>query len=159
MGTSGTLAYAESDSGRVVLHKELLNTGKMEATMRKNQDAGWLAKTTKGTGHLVTHELSHVTWNSRKAATSFAGLKGKQKAATAKMNKEIADLYGKFRKDWQAGKTPISTYATANINEFYAEGLTQGVMGTPTTRRNKYAKGLVAITRKYGIKNSVATKY
>jgi hypothetical protein len=36
MGNTGALAYAESDSGRVVIHKELLNTGRMESMMRKN---------------------------------------------------------------------------------------------------------------------------
>jgi hypothetical protein len=35
MGNTGALAYAESDSGRVVIHKELLNTGWMESMMRK----------------------------------------------------------------------------------------------------------------------------
>lgn len=93
----------------------------------------FLNKTNKPTQHTVVHELSHALWNSHKPQEKH------QKAG-----KEINKLYKNFKKD---NPKSWGSYSKTNVNEFYAEGITKGILG----ESDKYTKSLIKITKKYGL--------
>ena len=95
--------------------------------------SGFLNKTNKPTQHTVVHELGHALWNSHKPQK-------KHKEA----GKDINVLYKKFKKD---NPKSWGSYGKTNVNEFYAEGITKGVLG----KSDKYTKSLIKITKKYGL--------
>lgn len=99
----------------------------------KAYKSGFSNKTNKPTQHTVVHELSHAVWNSHQTSVK-----------SQKAGREIYDLYKTFKK-----RNPKSwgSYGKTNINEFYAEGITKGVLG----KSDKYTKSLIKITKKYGL--------
>jgi len=109
------------------------NVNKINAVKRNAYARGFSNKTNKPSQHVVVHELGHATWNSHLSGR-------KQQAAGREINK----LYGTFKK-----QNPKSwgSYGKTNVNEFYAEGITKGVLG----KSDKYTKALIRITKKYDL--------
>ncbi len=90
-------------------------------------------KTNKPTQHTVVHELAHAVWNSHQKS-----------AKSQKAGEEVNKLYKTFKK---YNPKSWGSYGKTNVNEFYAEGITKGVLG----KSDKYTKSLIKITKKYGL--------
>lgn len=90
-------------------------------------------RTNKPTQHTVVHELAHALWTNHHTGD-------KQKKAAV----EIGVLYRTFKR-----RNPKSwgSYSKTNINEFFAEGITKGLLGKP----DSYTKALIKISKKYGL--------
>lgn len=92
---------------------------------------GFSNKTNKPTQHTVVHELGHATWTEHHSGTKHKKAGG-----------EINTLYKTFKK---ANPKTWGAYSKYNVNEFYAEGITKGVLG----KSDRFSKALVRITKKY----------
>ena len=119
--------------GQVYLNKAYFNqtAAQMKSTMAKNYQGGHLTLTNKPLAHTVTHELAHAAWTS--------DLKGAKFQAAGK---EIKSLY----KSWsKSSKTGYGKYASANVDEFWAEVSTKAAHG----KSDRYTKAAKAIYKKY----------
>ena len=101
---------------------------------RRSYDMGHSTVTNKPIQHTLIHELAHNTWQSNMTGT-------RQKAASV----EIKKVYNEWKKDKNRSRKGYGTYAASNINEFYAETVTKGVIG----KSDKYTKKIIEITKKY----------
>lgn len=128
-----TLVGADGSKG-IYLNKRFFNRhrNEVESEYRKQYDTGYKNKTNKPIQHTITHELAHATWN-----TSYS--KPKYQAA----GKEIKSLYRAWSRDKK--KKGYGTYATKNVNEFWAEVVTKGIHGNS----DKYTKKAISIAKKY----------
>ena len=136
-GVGGVHSSRGGKSEVVVLNKKVFN-GKgtnaktLSAWATKAYDSGHITRTNKPIAHIVTHELSHATWNT--------GLSGaNHKAATADISKQ----YRAFLKDKK--KKGYGRYANTNVDEFYAEVSTKAIHG----KADKYTRALKKINKKY----------
>lgn len=100
---------------------------------RKAYETGFSNRTNKPTQHTVVHELSHSLWTSHHTGSKHI-----------KAGEEVSKLYKTFKKD---NPKAWGSYGKTNINEFFAEGITKGVLGKP----DKYTKSLIKIAKKYGL--------
>lgn len=100
---------------------------------RKAYDTNFLNKTNKPVQHTIVHELAHATWNNHLTGT-------KQEAA----GREISRLYRAFLKQ---NPRRWGSYGKSNVNEFFAEGITLGVLG----KGDKYSRELIRITKRYNL--------
>jgi hypothetical protein len=100
---------------------------------KKAYDTGFSNRTNKPTQHTVVHELSHSLWTSHHSGSKHI-----------KAGDEISKLYKTFKKD---NPKSWGSYGKTNINEFFAEGITKGILGKP----DKYTKSLIKIAKKYGL--------
>lgn len=119
--------------GGVFLNKAYFNqtADRMKGTMARNYKSGNLTKTNKPLAHTVTHELAHAAWSSNISTP-------KAKAA----GKEIKALYKKWSKSSKKG---YGTYASSNVDEFWAEVSTKAAHG----KADSYTKAAKAIYKKY----------
>ena len=105
--------------------------------VRKAKLAAYKSKfsntTNKPTQHTVVHELAHGLWT-----THHTGSK-QLKAA-----EEIKNLYKTFKK---RNPKKWGSYSKTNVNEFWAERITKGILG----EADSYTKALIKIAKKYGL--------
>lgn len=59
----------------------------------------------------------------------------------------IRALYQRYKAEVRAGRNPIGKYATSNIDEFWAEGITQATIGR---KQSYYSRQLKKLLKKYG---------
>lgn len=157
---NGALGVAMPATGEVYLNRKYFVDGSIAETTRKAESTGFLVSTTRPVGHVVVHELAHQTWSTFAAGRGARETTGKQQKATIEASKKISNLYKEWRKEVSTKKRkPLGKYSTTNANEFFAEYMTAGTIGTKGARRDKYAKALVSITKQYGLKRGIATKY
>jgi len=122
----------------VILNRQYYdNAAKLIKAKRSAYKSGWSVPTTTPIRHTVIHELAHAQWQS--------GRPGTPKGLTDGINK----LYKRFRAEVRTGKNPLGEYATSNVDEFWAEGITQATIGTKQTY---YSRRLKALLKKYGKK-------
>ncbi len=126
-------------SSQVVLNKKVFNnpnttTQSVASWAQAGYKSGFLTKTNKPISHIVTHELSHATWNQHLTSP-------KAKAA----GKDINKLYGTFLRDRK--KKGYGKYANTNISEFFAEVATKAVHGNA----DRYTRSLKRIVKKYDL--------
>lgn len=133
-GAFGVTYINENGSEGIYLNKAFFNRHRnvVEREYKKQYTSGFKNVTNKPIQHTITHELAHATWN-----TSYS--KPKYMAA----GKEIKSLYRAWRGD--KSKTGYGTYATKNVNEFWAEVVTKGIHG----KSDKYTKKAISIAKKY----------
>lgn len=112
----------------------------INADLKKASDSGFLVATKKPIAAVMTHELAHSVWVDR--------IEGSNDSKRLKaLEKEVRTLYRQHNKQIATtGSFPISRYASTNINEFVAEGVTKGLIGTT---QNKYSRRLVALFKEY----------
>lgn len=133
-GVGGVHLTQGGQSKLVVLNKGLFNTNTNQVTSWANTGykSGHLTKTNKPISHIVTHELSHATWNQHMTSP---------KATAA--GKEIKSLYTAWSKDKK--KSGYGSYAKTNVSEFFAEATTKAVHG----KADKYTRKIKSIVKKY----------
>ena len=94
---------------------------------------GFSNRTNKPTQHTVVHELAHSLWTNNHSGEKHI-----------KAGKEISELYKKIKKE---NPKSWGSYGKTNVNEFFAEGVTKGILG----KSDKYSKALIKISKKYGL--------
>jgi hypothetical protein len=134
---SGAVGVARTsrDTGKTEVflnrkHFEVATPKEVRAYKKRAYDSGFLTRTNKPTQHTVVHELSHALWNSHRKD---------DKSVTA--GKDISKLHKTFMRD---NSPKYGSYSKTNINEFFAEVMTKGVLG----KSDKYTKGLFNIVKK-----------
>ena len=156
----GAYGLADLGDGSIYLNRKYYNDGSIVAKKIKDEASGWAVKTTRPAGHTVVHELAHQTWSRYASRDGAVNTTGKQRAATVEAGKKISALYSEWRGQVLSKKRKsLGEYATTNADEWFAEYMTAGTIGTKGARRDKYAKALVKITKQYGLKRGIATKY
>jgi hypothetical protein len=111
-------------------HFEVATPADVKAYKKKSYDSGFLTRTNKPTQHTVVHELAHALWNNhRKDAKSLTA------------GKDIAKVYKQFLRE---NPKQYGSYSRKNINEFYAEVMTKGILG----KSDKYSRALINISKK-----------
>ncbi len=132
--TNGVHVTSGGQSSNIYLNATVYNKTKPEiiARTRKAYTSGWTTKTNKPIQHTVVHELAHATWNSHLTSPNA-------KAA----GKEITALSKAWLKDRK--KKGYGEYSRTNINEFWAEVTTKGVLGNA----DKYTRSAKKIIKKY----------
>lgn len=103
------------------------------AVKRRAYATNFLNRTNKPVQHTVVHELAHATWNSH--------LTGRRHQSAAR---EIQRLYRAFLKQ---NPRRWGSYGKSNINEFFAEGITLGVLG----KSDRYSRELIRIVRRHNL--------
>lgn len=133
-GAFGATMVGADGSHGIYLNKSFFNRHRniVESEYRKQYESGYKNKTNRPIQHTITHELAHATWN-----TSYT--KPKYQAA----GKEIKSLWRAWSRDNK--KSGYGTYATKNVNEFWAEVITKGIHGNS----DKYTKQAISIAKKY----------
>ena len=119
--------------GSVYLNKKYFNQSAkdFQKVMATDYKTGHSTKTNKPLAHVATHELAHASWTS--------DLKTPKAVAAGK---EIGKLWKSFSK---SGGRGYGTYASTNIDEFWAEASTKAAHG----KADKYTKAVKAIYKKY----------
>lgn len=135
-GVGGVHVTQGGSSKQVVLNKSLFNSNKKQVASwaQTGYKSGHLTKTNKPIAHIVTHELSHATWNQYLTSP---------KAQAA--GKEISKLYTTWSKDRRKGG--YGSYAKTNVSEFFAEVSTKAVHG----KADKYTRKIKSIVKKYDL--------
>lgn len=135
-GVGGVHVSQGGSSKVVILNKSLFNTDKKQIASwaQTGYKSGHLTKTNKPISHIVTHELSHATWNQHMTSP-------KAKAA----GKEISTLYRTWSKDKK--KSGYGSYAKTNVSEFFAEATTKSIHG----KSDKYTRKIKSIVKKYDL--------
>lgn len=133
-GAYGVHVTNAGKSAGVYLDRKSFQSKEQVIKAKRNAyKTGFSNRTNKPTQHTVVHELSHSLWTSH-----HSGSKHKQ-AGT-----EIEKLYRTFKRE---NPKSWGSYGKTNINEFFAEGVTKGVLGKP----DKYTRSLIKIAKKYGL--------
>ena len=133
-GYFGATLVNEDGSYGVYLNKKFFNRhrNEVEGDYKKQYTTGYKNKTNKPIQHTITHELAHATWNSGYSKPKYIGA-----------GNEIRSLYGKWKKD--TNKSGYGTYATKNVNEFWAEVIAKGIHG----KSDHYTRKAIYIAKKY----------
>jgi len=133
-GAYGVHVTANGKSDGVYLDRNSFKNKEQVINAKENAyKTGFSNKTNKPTQHTVVHELSHSLWTNHHSSSKHI-----------KAGDEIKKVYNSFKKD---NPKSWGSYGKTNINEFYAEGITKGVLG----KSDKYTKSLIKITKKYGL--------
>lgn len=120
----------------VILNRQFYdNSDKLIKAKRAAYESKWSVPTTSPLRHTVIHELAHAQWQS--------GRPGVPKGLTAGIQK----LYERYRAEVRKGNNPIGKYATSNIDEFWAEGITQATIGK---KQSYYSTRLKKLLKKFG---------
>ena len=120
----------------VVLNRRFYNDAdRLIKAKRSAYESKWSVPTTSPLRHTVIHELAHAQWQSGRSGTPKGLTEGIQK------------LYARYRADVKKGNNPIGKYATSNIDEFWAEGITQATIGK---KQSYYSTRLKKLLKKYG---------
>lgn len=123
---------SSSNSGTVYLDRKSFNNSKTLIKAKKAEyKRGIKVETNKAIQHTTVHELAHVTWTNH-----HSGTKHKQ------AGKEISKLYREYKR---SKSNSLGEYASTNVNEFYAEGMSKAILG----KKDKYSSKLLSITKKY----------
>lgn len=121
-----------TNSGTVYLdRKAFSNSKKLIKADKEEYRRGEKVHTNKAIQHTTIHELAHTTWTNH-----HRGTKHKQ------AGKEIYKLYREYKR---SKSNSLGQYASTNINEFYAEGMSKAILG----KKDKYSSKLLSITKKY----------
>ena len=136
-GVGGVHITQGGSSKQVVLNKQVFNSQSttkksVESWAKSGYDSGFLTRTNKPVSHIITHELSHATWNQHLT---------NPKAIAA--GKDINYLYKTWSKDKK--KKGYVAYAKTNVSEFFAEVSTKAVHG----KADKYTRSIKDIIKKY----------
>lgn len=129
-----TDAYGMHTPGMILLDKEHFSQSRqaIEENQRSEYASGFKTETNQPIAHTITHELGHALWRS-----------DNPQANNRAASKEIKRLYRDFMHDV---KTPgYGKYATANVDEFWAEAVTKAVHG----KQDKYTAAVKRIVRDY----------
>lgn len=122
--------------GRIVLNRQYYNNAeRLLKLKREAYKSGWSVPTNSPLRHTVIHELAHASWQSSRVG------------ANPKLTAGIRALYQRYKADVRRGKNPIGKYAASNIDEFWAEGITQATIGK---KQSYYSRQLKRLLRKYG---------
>lgn len=128
--------YGIGGQGQVVLNRQFYNNSeRLLRYKREGYASGWSVPTTSPLKHTVIHELAHASWQSGRAG------------ANKKLTAGIQALYQRYKAEVRSGKNPIGKYATSNIDEFWAEGITQATIGK---KKTYYSIRLKKLLKKYG---------
>lgn len=132
--SGGVFGIGGKDS--VILNRQYYdNAEKLIALKQKGYASGWSVKTTSPLKHTVIHELAHASWQSSRVD------------ANPRLTAGIKALYKRYQADVRRGVNPIGKYAASNIDEFWAEGITQGTIGR---KQSYYSTRLRRLLKKYG---------
>ena len=127
--------YGIGGASGIYLNRRFYNNpASILAAKAASYKSGWSVPTTAPLRHTVIHELAHSAWQSGRRAN-------------AKLTKGIQALWTRYKAEVRSGKNPIGKYATSNIDEFWAEGITQATIGRKQTY---YSRKLKALLKKYG---------
>ncbi len=133
-GAYGVHVTTNGKSDGVYLDRESFKNKEQVVQAKNNAyKTGFSNKTNKPTQHTVVHELSHSLWTNNHIGEKHI-----------KAGAEIGKVYNSFKKE---NPKSWGSYGKTNVNEFYAEGITKGVLG----KSDKYTKSLIKITKKYGL--------
>ncbi len=133
-GAYGVHQTIDGKSAGVYLDRDSFKTQKQVIEAKtKAYKSGFSNQTNKPTQHTVVHELAHSLWTN-----NHNGVKH------IEAGKDIRKVYNSFKKD---NPKSWGSYGKTNVNEFYAEGITKGVLG----KSDKYTKSLIKISKKYGL--------
>lgn len=139
-GAAGVHVTVNGQSSAVYLNSALYKKGtpaQIIAMKRRSYDSGFLSKTNKPVQHTVVHELGHATWN--RYLTSSSAVKARP---------VIEKKFREFQRDFKAGRAKgYGSYATENVNEFWAEATTKAVLG----RADKYTRFVKSTVKKYNL--------
>lgn len=128
--------YGIGGKDRVILNRQFYNnSARLIKYKREGYASGWSVPTTSPLKHTVIHELAHASWQSGRAGVN------------KKLSQGIQALYQRYRADVRRGKNPIGKYASSNIDEFWAEGITQAAIGR---KQSYYSTRLKNLLKKYG---------
>lgn len=129
--------FGSGDQRTVLLNKLFFDKkfSEVVATKLRAYKTRWSVPTNAPAQHTLIHELGHSIW------VDF--IEGRDARLTG-LNNGIRDLYTSFRKEVARGRLPVSQYATANINEFFAELFTKSMIGKA---QNRYSKKLLSLLR------------
>jgi hypothetical protein len=125
----------EGKSQQVLLNSKIFKNGtkgSVSSWAESGYKSGHLTKTNKPISHIITHELSHATWNAHLKAPNA-------KAA----GKEINHLFKQWTSDTK--KSGYGNYAKTNVSEFWAEVSTKAVHG----KADKYTRKAKQIVKSY----------
>lgn len=133
-GYYGVTMLNSNSSEGIYLNKGFFNRKRnvVESEYRKQYDSGFKNRTNRPIQHTITHELAHSTWVSGYNSP-------KHRAAGV----EIRSLYKKWQSDTK--KKGYGTYASKNVDEFWAEAVTKAVHG----KSDKYTRAVKEIAKKY----------
>lgn len=126
------VAEIKGNSATVYLDRKSFNNSK-EFVKKKKQEylKGEKVATNSARQHTVIHELAHATWS---------------KYHTSEKHKNAGEEIEKLYKQYKNSKSKVlGRYAKENVNEFYAEGMSQAILG----KKGTYSKKLLSITKKY----------
>lgn len=122
--------------GQITLNRQYYNNSKRLIKLKKEAyKSGWAVPTNSPLRHTVIHELAHASWQSSRVR------------ANPKLSAGIRALYRRYRAEVRAGRNPIGKYASSNIDEFWAEGITQATIGK---KQSYYSTRLKKLLKKYG---------
>lgn len=123
-------------AGGITLNRQYYNDAKKLMAAKKSAYASkWSVRTNSPLRHTVIHELAHAHWQDGRSNLS------------PKLTEGIRALYKRFKVGVRRGQNPIGTYAASNINEFWAEGITQATIGT---KQSYYSVRLKKLLKRYG---------
>ena len=134
----GVHVTAAGKSDGVYLNKRYFKNANVAQVVAMKQSAyksGFLTKTNKPVQHTIVHELGHATWNSHLIGANAVAAR-----------RDIVAKYRDFKKEYSRGKLKsYGKYATANVNEFWAEATAKAVLG----KADKYTRFVKATIKKY----------
>lgn len=120
----------------VILNRKFYDdAAKLIEYKQRGYKSGWAVPTTSPLKHTVIHELAHAAWQSGRVN------------ANKKLTEGIKKLHTRYLAEVRKGKNPIGQYATSNIDEFWAEGITQATIGR---KQSYYSRRLKQLLKKYG---------
>lgn len=135
------LTNASTGEVKVYLSSKYFKNGTVNSVsklMRSSYDANWSVRTNKPTQHIVVHELAHALWTDKNPRKN-----------SVKARKAMSNLFGRYKKAYARGELRnFGKYSTKNVNEFFAEVVTKGVIGNS----DKWTDSVFNIIDKYNIK-------
>ena len=129
--------FGSGDSRTVLLQKSFFNrnSDQIIKDLQNAFNSKWAVNSPTPLQYVIVHELGHSIWVNH--------VEGNIREM-ARLNRGIRGLYRAFVRDGARGRIPISRYANANINEFFAETFVKAIIGR---NQNKYSRQLLKLLR------------
>lgn len=123
----------------IYLNDKYFNNNPDSLLRRKAREYANLSKipTKKPLQHTMIHELGHSLWSTIRPRTG---------PKVRRFESELSKLYRQYRKEVSRGRLPLGDYATANIDEFFAEAITGSIIGR---KQNKYTRTVRRLVKRY----------